>query len=106
MTGRRPSRAERRALERDARKLVREKQKLAKLEAGGSPERPISVASASVIEVHAASLQCPLCEGSFKIDEHAARNVGGKMLREVTVTCLICQVSRSLWFSISSPLLS
>lgn len=106
MTARRPSRAERRAQERDARKLVREKQKLAKLEVGGSPERPITVPSASVIEVHAASVPCPLCAGSFKIDEHAARTVGGRMLREVAVTCLRCGVSRSLWFSIGSPLLS
>ena len=50
MSGKRP-RTARRELERDLKKLVRDKERLFKLEPGGSEERPMEVSSAAVIEV-------------------------------------------------------
>lgn len=98
--GRRP-RTKRRADERAARELVRERQKLALLSPGGAAERPIEVDSSSVIEVRAAALPCPLCAGRLRVDEHHALTA---RLREVRVSCQQCGVGRGLWFRIGSPL--
>ena len=48
-------RAEARLRQRALGKLVRDKQRLAALEAGGAPDRPIEVPSSSVIPVRARS---------------------------------------------------
>jgi len=90
-------RTSRRAQEREARQLVRDREKLAALVPGGSAERPIVVTSAAVIEVRANAQKCPQCDGWYSIDEHAAPSAG---LRRVDVTCRQCHVSRSLWFRI------
>mgnify|MGYP006208600431 CR=1 FL=1 len=45
---------------------------LASLSPGGSRERPIRVASASVVEVRTSALPCPLCGGSYRLDEHVS----------------------------------
>src|SRR3954447_1891626 len=100
----RTPRAERRAGERSQRKLVRERQRLASLEVGGTPDRPIDVSSSSVIEVRARSLRCPLCDGPFRLDDQTAHLHGHKSLRAVHVTCSQCGVARQLWFHITSPL--
>ncbi len=97
-------RTERRAKEREARELVRARQKLALLESGGSAERPIEVPSSSVIEPRASSLPCPLCGGGVAIADHQARTVGGRSLRVVSVICQRCGVGRQRWFRIGSPL--
>jgi hypothetical protein len=95
----RPDRAERRRIDRVARQLVHDREKLAALVPGGSAERPIHVLSAAVIEVRAEAAVCPQCGGSYRIVEHAARAPG---LREVTVSCRTCSVRRPLWFRIDS----
>jgi hypothetical protein len=95
------ARGERRAGERAAKKLVRAKEELALLEAGGGPERPIEVDSSSVIEVRARSMRCPLCEGGFQVEDHTAE--GGR-LRAVHVRCARCGVARRIWFRIGSAL--
>jgi hypothetical protein len=95
----RPERTERRRRERAARALVRDREKLAALSPGGSPERPITVDSVAVVETRAAAMRCPQCAGDYAIDEHRAPASG---LREVAVTCRLCHVSRSLWFRIGS----
>jgi len=68
---------------------------LATLEPGGSPSRPIEVASAAVIEPRAAAIPCPLCGGTYRIHEHT-RPVPG--LRKVDVGCRHCSTPRTLWF--------
>ena len=98
MGRKRPARTARRAQARAARQLVRDKEQLAGLVAGGAAERPIEVSSSAVIEVRARSLPCPQCEGPYKIDDH--RSTGG--LRPVDVTCQRCGVARTLWFRIVS----
>jgi hypothetical protein len=93
----RPERTERRARERDARQLVRDREKLAKLVAGGAREYPLEVPTAAVIEGRAEAMPCPQCNGELRVAEH--RSEGGG-LRAVDVTCRQCGVSRTLWFRI------
>lgn len=95
----RRKRTEQRQRERNARKLVRDREKLAALSVGGSEQRPIKVNSASVVEVRIRHLTCPQCEGEYKIKEHRSPASG---IRSVDVTCQICGVSRTLWFRIVS----
>jgi hypothetical protein len=86
------------------RKIVRDKQRLAELDLGGTSERPIEVTSSSVIDVRAQGTPCPLCGGSFRVDEQTAESVGGRSLRTARVTCTSCGIPRTLWFRITSPL--
>lgn len=105
MSGRkRPERTERRARERDWRKLAADRQRLAAMAPGGSPDRPIVVSAPSVIEVRARSLPCPLCGGSLRIDDQAATVSEGRVLTELRVSCAACGIARSLYFRTGSPL--
>jgi hypothetical protein len=72
---------------------------LASLMPGGSRERPIKVGSASVVEVRTAALACPLCGGSFRLEDHVSHASG---VRRVDVTCRHCSTPRSLWFALVS----
>lgn len=80
--------------------------RLAAMEPGGGPERPIEVASASVIEPHAASLPCAACgEVGVRVEEHAAVTTdGARRLRVVHVRCPRCGAARPLYFRIGSVL--
>ena len=102
MAGRRKlsPRAERRALARAADKLGHAREKLAKLEAGGAPERPIDVVSASQVEPIALSAQCLRCEAPVRVEEHAAETIEGRRLRVVCVICPQCAAQRTLYFRI------
>ena len=74
------------------------REQLASLLPGGSARRPVEVASASVIEGHAADrMPCPQCGGHYRILEHT-RPVPG--LRKLDVECRHCSVPRSLWYRI------
>lgn len=94
----RPERTARRAEERDARKLVRDREKLAALSPGGARERPIEVGSAAVIEGRTGSLPCPQCAGQYRILDHRSAGPG---VRCVDVSCRQCGVPRTLWFRIT-----
>lgn len=96
MSTKRP-RTARRVAERAARKLVHDREKLFALSPGGSRERPLSVSSASVIEVRVESLPCPQCEGPYRLREHVSEGPG---LRRVDVICRQCGAPRSLFFRI------
>ena len=72
---------------------------LASLSPGGSRDRPIKVGSASVVEVRTQALNCPLCGGTYRIEEHVAPASG---IRRVDVTCRHCATPRSLWFKLVS----
>jgi hypothetical protein len=99
VTGRKPprNRTARRVAERDARRLVREREKLAALERGGAPERPIEVPSSAVIEARARTLRCPQCEGEYAILDHQDE----EGLRVLSVKCRQCGAARRLWFRIA-----
>jgi hypothetical protein len=99
MARKRPERTERRTRERAARQLVRDREKLARLVAGGAREHPLEVPSSAVIEIRARAMPCAQCEGEYKVIEHRADGAG---VRAVDVACQRCGVKRTLWFRIAS----
>jgi hypothetical protein len=92
-------RTARREQERAARRLVRDREKLAALSPGGADTHPIEVTSASVVEVRARATPCVQCNGEYKVREHASVRSG---LRRVEVTCQLCATRRTLWFRLIS----
>ncbi len=102
-------RTERREAERDAVKLAEARIRLASLEAGGSPERPIEVTSASIVEPHAASLGCAACGGTTRLEEHAAVTLPDssgvpRSLRVARTRCTRCGVQRQIYFRLGTTL--
>jgi hypothetical protein len=93
-----------RADARQAAKDVRDRVRLAELLAGGAPHHPIPVVSASLVEPVARSLPCAVCGAEVRVDDHAAKTVGGAPLRLARVTCAMCGYERTVYFSIVPPL--
>lgn len=100
MTKAKRPRTAKREQARDARKLVRAKQQLARLEQGGAPEHPIFVETPAVIETRARSVPCPLCGGPLRGQEQRAEALGERRLRVVDARCQTCGASNTLWFQI------
>lgn len=99
------ARTERREAARDAAKMARARMKLAALEPGGAPDRPIEVTSASVIEPQATSMSCPACGSQGqRIDEHIAETIDGSRLRVVHARCPRCGSRREVYFRIGTVL--
>lgn len=103
------SRTERREADRSAVKLAEARLKLAALESGGSPERPIDVSSASIVEPHAAGLECAACGGPTRVLEHSAVTIpdasgSPRALRVVHVRCTRCGVERNIYFRLGTLL--
>ena len=88
-----------RRMERIRRQLVRDRERLAQLSAGGSAEHPIEVAAASVVEVRARAMSCPHCGATYRMHDHRAVGPG---LRAVDVRCQLCSTRRTLWFRLGS----
>ena len=99
MGKKRPERTARRAAERAAKDLVRDREKLAVLSPGGTRERPMEVGSAAVVEPRINALACPQCEGPYRVLDHRSAASG---LREVDVRCTSCGTPRTLWFRLVS----
>lgn len=93
-------------------KLSRSRMKLAALEAGGAPDRPIEVTSASIIEPQASSMPCAACGAQgLRVDEHVAVTLEGggpsepaRRLRVVHVNCQRCGTRREVFFRIGTVL--
>lgn len=101
------ARTERRVAERAHAKLVEARMKLASLEAGGAPERPIEVPSASVVEVHAAGLPCAACGARTRVEEHTvATGPTARSLRVAHVRCTQCGTARDVYFRLGTTLAS
>jgi hypothetical protein len=103
MAKRPPKRSERTVRREQARALTRlqsDRERLFTLEPGGAPEHPLDASSAAVIEAHATSIPCPLCESTQEVVEHTALVHNGVRLREVKLRCRQCGSKRSLWFKI------
>jgi NMD protein affecting ribosome stability and mRNA decay len=98
------ARTERRAGERAAEKIARERERLAVLEDGGASARPIVVESASQVEVHARSMPCARCGHALRVDEHAAETVNKVPLRIARMSCSSCGSRRAIYFRIVPPL--
>jgi hypothetical protein len=101
---RRKTRAQRRAEGRRDAKLVRERKRLAALEPGGTPGRPIEVVTAALVEPRARALPCAVCGEAVRLDEHAARTVEGAALRLAHVSCPMCGHARIVYFAVRPPL--
>jgi hypothetical protein len=107
MGAKKPSpRTIRRAQGRALEKLAGQREKLARLEAGGSPEHPATLESASQIEVHARSLRCLRCDAALRVDEHLAQTIDGERLRVVKLACAACGGRRTVYFRIAPPALN
>jgi hypothetical protein len=104
MTKKPRARTERRANERALEKLARDRERLAQLEPGGAPDRPIELASASQVEVHARSLPCTRCGGEPRVEAHEARVVGERRLRVAQLVCPACGARRDVWFRLAPAL--
>jgi hypothetical protein len=94
----------RRAEERANAKLARDQERLAALEPGGDPSRPVAVESASQVEPHALALRCLRCGGGNRLDAHEAVSVEGERLRVARLRCAQCGAPRALWFRLAPRL--
>lgn len=108
MTTKKPksARSARRAAERAADKLARVKQKLARMEPGGAPDRAIQVDSASVVEGRAENEACLRCGERVRSVDHRAETIDERRLRVVTVRCPRCATERVYYFRVGTTLAS
>jgi len=83
---------------REHARLVRDRERLARLQPGGAPERPLAVDSQPQVDVIAAATPCPLCDATLRLVEHAATTVAGVRLRIAHVACTRCGAARALYF--------
>ncbi len=96
-------RTARRAAARDLDKLVRARVELARLEPGGSAERPLEITTASLVEVEAAARRCLRCDGPVRVVEHVVEKSDQDLLRLATIECPVCGLGRRLFFRITEP---
>jgi hypothetical protein len=96
--------AARRALVRKHDKLARDLDRLARLEPGGAPERPLEVVSPALVEVTVRGTPCPICGGELRLDEHVAETIGGARLRVARARCAMCGAPRALYFKVTTAL--
>ena len=97
-------RAARREAAREGDKLVELRLRLAKLEEGGAPERPIPIASPAEVEVIARSLPCARCGAPPIAIEHTAETVGDVRLRVAHAVCPRCGEVRRTFFRLGGSL--
>ncbi len=90
----------RREAQRAGERRKLEADRLWRLQAGGSPELPMEVATASLVEPRARSLTCPHCGVGLRLEEHVVTHFAGKLLREARLSCPRCGGHRSAWFRI------
>ncbi|MEJ7597959.1 MAG: hypothetical protein WKG01_08640 [Kofleriaceae bacterium] len=81
----------------NALRVKSERERLASLLPGGSPDRALSVTSAAVIEVRTAAIPCLHCRGDYRVEEHTRPRSN---IRRIDVTCRQCSAPRTLWFRI------
>jgi hypothetical protein len=94
-------RTEHRRLAAQAKKLAHLRLRAFQLEEGGSPERPISLTSASLVETHARSVPCPICGSEQRLQEHTALTLGSTRLRQAKMVCVGCRSHVSVWFRLA-----
>jgi hypothetical protein len=99
----RPPRPRRKQREqaRALRKEVRRTEALAAELPGGAPDRPIDVASASVVEGKARATPCIQCGGELDLCGDRAASTARGVLRELALACRRCHAPRTLWFRIA-----
>lgn len=85
---------------------MRDLERLFELGPGGSPARPLVIASPSEVEVQARSLPCPICGGELRVEEHTAETVGTARLRVAKVVCAGCRAGRRIYFQLAQARLN
>lgn len=98
-------RKERRIRDRAHDKLVNDLERLASLEPGGSPDRPIVVDTPAVVDLRAVARPCPLCEGALRLEAHTADEIDGIRLRVAELSCVRCGVRRKRYFRLAETTL-
>jgi hypothetical protein len=96
---RRKQREQQRAL----RKEVRRTEALAAELPGGSPEHPIDVTSASVVEGKARATPCIQCGGELDLRADRATSTPRGVVRAIALVCRRCHAPRALWFRVAPP---
>jgi hypothetical protein len=101
----RPPRPRRQQRERDRalRREVRRVEQLAGKLPGASPDNPIDVASASLVETQARATACVQCGGELELRGDRATSTPRGVLREIALACRRCHAPRTLWFRITPP---
>lgn len=102
----RQARAELSERERGLREQILERERAAMLRPGGSPERPIEVASVAVIELRAEAQPCLHCDAHPRIEAHSAEKIADRSLRKLSLRCPRCHASRVLWFALTPSLMN
>ncbi len=98
------ARAVRRAQDRDVEKLRRDIAKLYAEERGGSPERAITLASASQVEPDAGSRACPYCDATMRAESHEVEAHRGESLRVVRLVCRSCHAHWNRYYRLASAM--
>lgn len=104
MGGRKKDRPGQRKQARSLAKLLREREALAKQAAGGAPDRPIVLESASQVEPRAETIGCARCDAEVRVTAHEATVSDGIPLRVARVQCKACGAERPIWFRLRSAL--
>jgi hypothetical protein len=94
-------RRQQRARDRALRKEVRRTEELAGQLPGASPDHPIDVASASVVETMARGTPCVQCGGELEPQGDRATSTARGVLRAIALTCRRCHAPRTLWLRIA-----
>ncbi len=94
-------RAARREADRQAEKHRALARKVAALEIGGAPDRPLPIPSASVVEGEAAGSRCPACGGEARVLEHEVTEHQGARLRVARLVCKSCREAWSRYYRIA-----
>ena len=84
---------------------MRDQERLARLQPGGTPARPLSVGSPAQVDVIATATPCPLCGGTLRLLEHAAETLAGVRLRVAHLACTRCRVARAFYFRLAERVL-
>jgi hypothetical protein len=98
-------RAKRRAHAREQGKLARDLERLAGLQPGGAPDRPIRVTSPAQVDVIGERKTCPHCRIALRLEQHVAATVDGVRLRVAQMRCPGCGTKRSLYFRLEQRFL-
>ena len=93
-------RRKRREEERALRKLVKRTEEMAGELPGASPDRPLDVTSASVVETKARATPCVHCAGELDLRGDRATSTARGILRELSLICRRCHAPRTLWYRI------
>jgi hypothetical protein len=94
----------RRQVDRAQAAIAHNKDRIARLEPGGSPDWPIAVVSAVLVERRAAEIPCIQCGSTLDVQNHQAKTFGDVRRRVVHAKCMQCSQARDIWFVIAEPI--